>query len=722
MISSTAVLTSPSAARRLHLEAAPWDAPVSTRSKFGDLVWQLDLTTPGQEPGSARLDWDFDLGDGLSFGQPRFSTLRGGLMRFVWSLFTDRRSGLDLTVGSVMKLSTAMRSLIRWMVKNDYVSISELTSAASEDYLDDLVSSYMLKTEMMEGILAEDESEDDEQDDPEIPLGALRPRTNFWSLLWAQRAVLREAGVAVLPEAPFGGKSARAVANKLATKIVGWIPPVPDEVALPVMAEAHRWLWERADDVIRLQDEYIALYRPELCRDYAGIIAGVALENFTFSSASPGLVPWRGPLQEATRLSIFSGEWRTAVHDSHSVLRTLIEDVCAACVIVLQSEAGPRINEICGLAAGMNAQTGLPACLELRSSKTGLNEHFFLKGLLSKLRRAPEEVEWLIGARPVGSDFVPAPVRAIQVLQRLFEPLRNNATDDSLRNNLIVQMTAPKSYPRDGNMVGRILTQRLRTLQRVFIGNHVDLSGLPDRNAHGQDLARYRETKGACLLTHSWRKSYALYVFRTDSRMIGAIAQQFHHLSLAMTEQGYLGNDPSLLEVMNGVRVQQTAQFFYEMARGERRVTGRMAKLVDDFRAEFARILGTAEGMAGIAVMQRWVLSEDVRIWFSRHGKCFMGLAPSKARCHELGGTMHWANAEPNYEHRNPEICLGCPLYAVDAEHAEFWLLRYVENANFLSASATGRAARAAELRAKQSAAVLQAIKVPLPALVASHG
>ena len=83
---------------------------------------------------------------------------------------------------------------------------------------------------------------------------------------------------------------------------------------------------------------------------------------------------------------------------------------------------------------------------------------------------------------------------------------------------------------------------------------------------------------------------------------------------------------------------------------------------------------------------------------------------------------MHWANAEPNYEHRNPEICLGCPLYAVDAEHAEFWLLRYVENANFLSASATGRAARAAELRAKQSAAVLQAIKVPLPALVASHG
>ncbi|OGT57193.1 MAG: hypothetical protein A3E01_14130 [Gammaproteobacteria bacterium RIFCSPHIGHO2_12_FULL_63_22] len=709
-------------ARHLHLEASPWDAPVSTRSKFGDLVWLLDITTPGQGPGSARVDWDFDLGDGLSFGQPRFSVLRGGLMRLVWSLFTDRRSGLDLTVGSVMKLSTAMRCLVRWMIKNDYVCISELTSAASEEYLDDVVSSYMLETELVEGDQAENESEDDEQDDPEIPLGALRPRTNFWSLLWAQRAVLREAGVAVLPEAPFGGKSARTVANTLATKIVGWIPPVPDEVALPVMAEAHRWLWERADDVIRLQDDYLALYRPELCSVYAGVVAGVALENFSFSCASPDLVPWRGPLEEAPRLSMLSGQWRMAVHDSHSVLRTLIEDVCAACVIVLQSEAGPRINEICGLIAGMNVQTGLPGCLELRSSKTGLNEHFFLKGMLSKMRRVPEEVEWLIGARPAGSNFIPAPVRAIQVLQRLFEPLRSNATDDSLRSKLIVQFTAPRGYPRDGNMIGRVLTSRLRTLQRVFIGNHVDLSGLPDRNAQGQDLARYRVTKGACLLTHSWRKSYALYVFRTDSRMIGAIAQQFHHLSLAMTEQGYLGNDPSLLEVMNGVRVQQTAQFFYEMARGERRITGRIAKLVDEFRAEFARILGTAQGMAGIAVMQRWVLNEDVRIWFSRHGKCFMGLAPSKARCHELGGTTHWANAEPNYVHRNPETCLGCPLYAVDAEHAEFWLLRYVENASFAAGSATGKAARAAKLRANQSEAVLQAIRVPLPALVTNDG
>ena len=58
----------------------------------------------------------------------------------------------------------------------------------------------------------------------------------------------------------------------------------------------------------------------------------------------------------------------------------------------------------------------------------------------------------------------------------------------------------------------------------------------------------------------------------------------------------------------------------------------------------------------------------------------------------------------------------------VDADHAEFWLLRYIENTNFMAASATSRAARAAELRAKQSAAILQAIKVPLPELVTTHG
>ena len=213
-------------------------------------------------------------------------------------------------------------------------------------------------------------------------------------------------------------------------------------------------------------------------------------------------------------------------------------------------------------------------------------------------------------------------------------------------------------------MIGKILGRCLLAYQRQFVGTYVDLSGLPDRDRHGEDLAQYRASRGACLRSHSWRKTFALYVFRTDSRMIAAIAQQFHHLSLAMTEQGYLGSDPTLLEVMDSVRTQQTALFFYEMARGVRPVAGRMGRLIDEHRAELEGIIAGMDEREGLRALERWVVQQDLRIWFASHGKCFLRLAPGQARCHQLGGTTHWMNHEPNYAYRNPEVCLGCPVYA----------------------------------------------------------
>ncbi|HKZ11464.1 MAG TPA: hypothetical protein VJL61_12275 [Rhodanobacteraceae bacterium] len=704
--------------------AEPDRAWISKESRFGDTAWTLDNLTPGQQDAAGRIDWEFGVSNNLRFSHRNFDDLRRTLKRFVWSMICERSNGLPLTAGSMRKVSTGVKSLVRWMFQNEYRSLSELTMAASEAFIEDVQEECRAIASGAVRYSSEDDGANDQGDSGEldevITAGQLRPRLQIWSHLWAQRDVMLRSGPDALPQEPFSGRSARSIADELATKAAGWIPPVPDEVALPVMGEARKWVLERSDDILLLQDLYLVAYdKAAGCvEDYRATKAKVALETFRFSIDPSTGAPWRGVIGPTGRATLFNSNWRYGNLGAHEVFRALVEDLCAACMIVIQGEAGPRINEICGLIAGGPSPDGLARIVEMRSSKTGLNEHFFMRGLLSKMQQGPREVEWLIGSRPTGTIEVPAPVRAVWVLERLFEPLRERTADSSLRDSLIVQFTAPRGYPRDGIYLGRPLGAKLRKLQRQFVANNVDLSGLPDRNKLGQNLAEYRDSKGACLRTHSWRKTFAQFVFKTDPRMTSAIAQQFHHLSLAMTEEGYLGNDPTLLEVMDSVRHEQTALVFYELVRGERPAAGRMMKLVDQYREELAHLVETSDRAEGIEAVKRWVIKEDLRIWFSKHGKCFIKLAPAKSRCHQLGGTVHWGNAEPNFAYRTPDVCLGCSVYAVDAEHAAFWQARLIENARWLQSDlANGGARMVAELRLRQSQAVLRAIGANMPEL-----
>lgn len=704
----------------------PSRAWVSSRSRFGDEIWWLDIATPGQSDGAGRLDWGFVVADGLLFSHQSFETLRDTLRRFVWSLFCERVNGLPLTGGSVLKVQTGVSALVRWMFRNDYVELSELNSSASEEYLEDIQEEYKKSilteprpsvTEQVAELASENEESAVGMDDVEIGQGHLRPRLQIWAHLWGQREVMLRFGQDALPEAPFSGRSVRSLSDELATKVEGWIPPVPDEVALPVMREARRWLYERADDIVALHDMYLDAYDESdgYVEAYRTQLAGKIFEKFAFSADKSTGNAWRGPVAAGSRSALSRSGWRQPYLKAPEVLRALIEDLCAACVIVIQSEAGLRVNEMCGLRAGSSSVGSIAYCIKQRVSKTGLNENFFLQGLLSKLQNGPREVEWLLGSRPTDSTELPAPVRAVWVLERLYKKLRERTPIEGLRDALIVRFTATRGYPRSGVSIGRMTTVELRLLQRQFVGNNVDLSALSDRNKNGEDLAKYRDTNGACLLTHSWRKTFALHMFRTDSRMTPAIAQQFHHLSLAMTEEGYLGTDPTLLEVIDSVHQEQSALIFYEFVNGERPAAGRMAKLVDEYREELADLLKGTSREEGLQATRRWAVREDFRIWFSNHGKCFFKVAPNKSRCHELGDSKHWANSEPNFAFRTPDACLGCPLYAVDHEHEVFWRTRLLENIRWLNAgSARGGARMVAEFRVRQSRAVLRAIGVEI--------
>ena len=188
------------------------------------------------------------------------------------------------------------------------------------------------------------------------------------------------------------------------------VPPLPDAVALATMAAAERLIGIPADNVISLQEIYLAAYRqggpgnhigPGKSLPCRGNAARMAVASFHFSTLSGESVPWRSAIDTRRR---------GKKDDFVSEIRGLIMDVRNACVIVLQSHVGQRISEVLGLKAGVNQETGLPSCIVLRTSRTGLNTVFYLKGSGPKIHS--REMEWVIGARPTNSAYIPPPVRA----------------------------------------------------------------------------------------------------------------------------------------------------------------------------------------------------------------------------------------------------------------------------------------------------------------------
>lgn len=111
------------------------DFRVSRSSRFGDAVWRLDSTTPGQPPTQSSIRWDFELPDGRRFTDAKHAWLRHALKRFAWSLFADPRQGPPMAAGSATYISKGLCHLVRWMVRHDYSTLSELNAVASQEYL-----------------------------------------------------------------------------------------------------------------------------------------------------------------------------------------------------------------------------------------------------------------------------------------------------------------------------------------------------------------------------------------------------------------------------------------------------------------------------------------------------------------------------------------------------------------------------------------------------------
>jgi integrase len=689
---------------------------VSSTSCWQDRRWFLNNPTPGTSPYQSMIEWDLLFEDGTNLLDPCHADLLEQFRRLAWSLFAAAQTGKALKPGSAHHLSVGLRELLQWMVKNSYSRISELDSTASQRYLDDLQARLdgVAQENSLEDLLDENElaaietadregNEEPSQETDEalqVTDGWVQTRLVVWRYMWDQREAMHAAGVAPLSQQPFGGRKVFSLAKEMGTKSVQKIPPLPDEVAVAIMNAAHAYVETAAPDVLRMVEGMLAL-RNTYKRSST---ISTHMKKWEFSAAQRSDQPWHSPLAEVES-------------SPPTTLRLLADDLSRACAIILQSETGMRANELCSLPAGINPETGLPACIEIRLSKSGMLDLFYLKGTLSKTRPTPESATWLLAARPRGSDVLPNSVRTVDVIQKLLQPFRGTA-NGKVREALFVIFDIGDGFPTDGQRITALTSAILLKWQKRFVVAHVDWATVKAT----PDTQKYINSKGDCLRTHQWRKTYAQFVFQVNPKLLPAIARQFKHLSIAMTEGAYINTNDALLNDVAEHNLYRTTDRLLEFARGTApKMEGRLARLLEKYQGELGSIIKGKNDTEARQAMLAWCSQRGLKLFFHGYGGCIPGLAPTEAECHKRAQTVHWANTAPNYATREPNVCTGCFLFMVGPESLEFWGDRYVSNsAAYLQAKAQGKADdfRVAKERAAQSASYLKFLDVPLPEIV----
>lgn len=666
---------------------------VSSTSVWGQPVWTLDTTTPGS---SAKIGWDFPLPDGTKSMDVEHTILLESFRVIFWGMLENGRwYGKKLKPGSASPFGVGMRDLFRWMIFRGFSSFSDLDAEAQSRYLNDLpliltrrsqfygaISENSLVTEDIDVAADDDEvsesvGEDlasEIEDDDGFSYHQAANRVNTLYFIFGQKEALLEQGLPAMETKPFGAKTAGEVTRELARYVSNRIPPLPDEVALPLLREALSWIEEKGPDVLYLQHRYLEARRKALdsglSESRAIHLANVAISGYEFRKIGGKDRAWR---ERIIGEKAFHPEYGDMFLEPTQVLRTLIFRLRDACIITLQYLVGLRVSEVCSLKAGWNSNEEMPSCIVRRYSKSGVMDLFFLKGILSKGVDEPRDDEWLLGCRPVGSANLPAAVRAVIVLELLFRPWRSLGEVD----DLIVGFSQPKSMPKDKDLISPISNEQILRGLRQFVYAEVNLGELPDTNERGEDLAMYRDSKGLCIRTHQGRKTFAAYMLESRSSLLMAVSQHFKHMDSAMTESAYFPAITRLRQEAEASRTAETIAFFVEAIQG-RPVFGRMAELIKKYFSgeEWQNISDYAELDCKVGELVR---VHDLRIFFADHGKCCIKANPLESRCREASGGVSWAADTPNYSARTPSMCAGCGCFAVDASNLPFWKRRYEE-------------------------------------------
>lgn len=655
---------------------------VTSHNDWASDHWRLDGAVPGMEESQFTVHFDI-------------AASRRTIDELKWLtalLFLGRYGQRTYKHSTASVFSAGMRHLARFMKQNDHRSFASLDRQAFQEYRDSILVTLVDPAEQAS---IESDQTDEELDDlaltdgiepmPFIPgdidadggIAVAYNRLRIWKLLYDNRAIMAEAGIKPIKFNPFTKESATVMARGLATKAADEIPALPDEIALPVLAGAARLLGRPADDVIELQRRYLEKMQrmgrqpPTAER----VLLRRTIEDFEFGRIKGEDRPWHD------RIKLGDDE-----AGGGGALAELIDTIRAACLITIMGFTGVRISEAVSpeVEPRVIINDVLPSCVEVEPSKSGLSDHFMLKGLLSKAQERPTPEKWLMGARPKLTGAEPPALRAVCVLELLYAPWRRFASDPLAQRRLFTGFLA-RGLPRDPDTVGTATSHRLRLDMKAFVGDprYVELSGLAAAARSKPELVPYLATEtakvGACIRPHQWRKTFMRYAMRTDPRMAPAVSQHFKHYTVALTERDYGPKDAKFLQQADSTRARATGVALRRILEGKSRPIARLEKAIALAKDQWASLVpdGAAMDDDGFTAL---AINEDLRIWDAEHGRCLVALQPDEARCHERAGTAGWRHARPNRLTRTPSLCLGCANFSVHDGSVGYWRRRYVEN------------------------------------------
>jgi hypothetical protein len=674
---------------------------ISSRSCWDSATWFLDNPSHGAEHASSSVNWAFEFDDGSNLLDPRHADLLDWLRRLVWSLMATPGDGTRaLAPSTISQVRAGLSRTLPWLVANAIRWPHELTPEVLEMYLTDLPELLASNDIEEEGELERphdgdeqdveteasyfrDES-DEKHEDSSVSFNTARLAINVIFYIWRQRKTLHQAGIQPMPAPPWPRHgNVNRIASKISVQMRGWIQPLPDEVAVLVLNKTLGFLITPADDILLLRDACEMAFQCETpdSTPYSrtgastwsrGNRAVLAAQSFEFSVPEGDNAEWHSPLVGLTRAT---GSGTTTMLR----VKQLVVHLQAACCLGLQTFTGMRVSELCGLRAGIDSETGLPAGVEKRLTPSGLDEEFVLWSELSKGQRSPRDVPWLLGLRRVGDPDWPIGVRCLQLLEELMAPYRILIGSD----RLLVSIDSNTGLPKTSLGVGRMTGRQIRAIYRLYLAEWVDLSLLPDesRNAlSANDLVRWRESKGSVITTHQLRNTYAQFVLSIDPRLLPAVKRQFHHQNMTITDHGYWGSNTVQVAPIKSVSRQITARQILSVVSGEARLTGRMGKQISNNLDEIRALVAGLDKRAAWVRVIHWLASNHVDAHHSPHGSCIPLALISRMECWKASGKHPVGPLKPNFATREASMCLGCACNSISENNIPFYQDRYIDN------------------------------------------
>jgi integrase len=438
------------------------------------------------------LNWKVTLADGSRLTDPQHARLLDAAKQFLWSMVCDPPRGRKRLSASTLYFRGEMLiTILRWMIGEGYGSFPALDAPAVERFRAWLRTRQVTSTGR-----------------PIAP-GTIEHYLRVLKDLYRQRAKLTDA----LQHDPLPTETTYEAAG-VTEASKGWIPFIPDAVAVDILTKALDWVTHHSEPILTARD--------------------TSQTTFEVSKASGNLRP-RNPVRIALKLQGLRGPKGEAI-DGPRVMRRLVAHLTEACFIVIAGFVGMRVSEILSMTAD---------CIEHKPiGETGVAQAYVVARMFKTVDDPRGRVERWLAPEPV--------VRAVEVLERLSLPMRKawGRRELFLANN-----------PRSGDIMpvtSICISSRIRQFAAYV--------GVP-----------HHEGKPWPFRPHQFRKTFARFIARRDRSQLLALSDHFKHASVAMTGKGYVGNDFDLKELIDHEGQTETARALDGFLTSDR-LAGRMGE------------------------------------------------------------------------------------------------------------------------------------------------